>query len=198
MAVVRMPTEAEEKLAFDAYCLLLGRVAYAWNYLFERLGRLFRVASKCDHQIADAIWYAPDSDRVKMAIFEAVVKASPLKERDGQTNKDILWLIERVNNLTDARNNIIHAPSVLTIDAEGGRMEASRFSKHARAKKLSDKQVAVEMDFCERWAERLSIFTIEIHRALQDDSQPWPDRPGKPDRRKRTDLLAQLIPESPK
>jgi hypothetical protein len=198
MAVISMPTPEVERQQFEAYCLALGKVAHAWNYLFESLGKLFVAVAGGNPHVATAIWYSPDSDRTKVAMLEAAISTP------GQTafwlpefpsaKEDIKWLVDRVNHLTDMRNNVIHAPCFLLTGADGTSMSAS-FNGHNRAKKLWGKEILVEFDWCERYTEELSRFTRAMERALYDRQLAWPGRPPKPDRTPKNILLSRLIPE---
>lgn len=197
MAVLTLPTDDELNRHFDAYCLALGKVAHAWNYLFEKLGRLFVVVTEGDGHVANAIWYAPDSDRTKLGMLKAAVGASVNASWSNQfptAKGDINWLVERVRSLTDMRNDIIHAPCVLRTNGEGTAMAAS-FNGHHRAKKLWGKEILVEFDWCERWTEELTRFTQAMDLALRGRQTSWPSRPGKPDRTPKKDLLLRLLPE---
>jgi hypothetical protein len=60
---VKWPTLEEATAAFEEYALAVGKVAYAWNYLHERLGELFVVVSAAEQAIALAIWYSTKSER---------------------------------------------------------------------------------------------------------------------------------------
>ena len=198
MAVIVPPTDDEVQRQFDAYCLALGKVAHAWNYLFEKLGLLFRIVAGGNPHVADAIWYAPESDRTKLKMLREAISTP------GQTSwwlpefptaqKDIIWLLDRVGDHIDRRNTAIHAPCTLRTDADGTAMAAS-FNGHLLAKKLWGKEILVEFDWCERWSEELSRFAVAMERALHDRQRAWPSRPGKPDLRKKKDLLPPLLPE---
>ena len=197
--VLATPSEELARLHFEAYALALGKVAHAWNYLFESLGRLFVPIAGGNPHVATAIWYAPDSDRTKVDMLKEAISTpgqQPFWLPEFPAAKDdILWMIEKVKNLTDLRNNVIHAPCVLRTDRDGTAMSAS-FNGHGRAKKLWGKEILVEFDYCERWAESLSRFTLAMARALYDRHLAWPGRPGKPDRIPKKILLSRLNPEA--
>lgn len=198
MPVLKMPTDEEAKRQFDAYCLALGKVAHAWNYLFEKLARLFVIVAGGNPHVANAIWYAPDSDRTKLAMLRDAISTP------GQTSwwlpesptakEDIIWLINRADEHMDKRNTVIHAPCILLTNSEGTEISPS-FNGHLRAKKLWGKEILVEFDWCERWAEELSRFAQAMESALYDRQLAWPNRPGKPDRTPKKDLLLRLLPE---
>lgn len=200
MAVLTVPTDDEKSRLFGAYCLSLGQVAHAWNYLFENLGGLFVIVAGGNPHVARAIWYAPDSDRTKLGMLEAAIGAnvSPFWLPEYPTAKeDIVWLAKRVAELTDLRNNAIHAPCILLTDAEGTQIAPS-YNGHGRAKKLWGKEILVEFDWCERYAEDLSRFARAMEQALYGRQSAWPGRPGKPDRTPKKTLLSRLLPASPR
>jgi len=196
--VLVWPDDEQVKLHFEAYALALGKVAHAWNYLFEKLGRLFIIVAGGNPHVANAIWYAPDSDRTKLAILREAISTpgqTPWWLPEFPTAKeDIIWLINRAVEHIDKRNTVIHAPCVLATDREGTAMAAS-FNGHLLAKKLWGKEILVEFDWCERWTEDLSRFANAMERALHDRRLAWPNRPGKPDLRRKKDLLPKLLPE---
>lgn len=195
--ILTLPHEELARLHFEAYALALGKVAHAWNYLFETLGRLFVAVAGGNPHVANAIWYAPDSDRTKADILREAISTpgqTPFWLPEYPTTReDILWLVSRVKDLADMRNNVIHAPCVLRTDGGGTAMSAS-FNGHIRAKKLWGKEILVEFDWCERWTEELSKFSRAMERALYERHLSWPDRPGKPDRTPKKILLSRLIP----
>jgi hypothetical protein len=57
------PTRDEMQATFDAYAAAVGRLAYNWNLLHEKFGRLFFVVTGMAPQIAFAIWYSTEGDR---------------------------------------------------------------------------------------------------------------------------------------
>jgi hypothetical protein len=187
------PSSEQIRDAFEAYVEAVGRVAHAWNYLFEKLERLFEVVSGIDERMARAIWYASDNDRVLIDILKATTLSASahLWTKKPTAQDDVLWLVERIRNLHDARNNAIHAPCSFVVDHEGTEMAASFFTDHKRAKNLRGKSLLVEFDWCEKWTERLSTFSVEIERSLISVNYPWPKRPSQPNRQPKKALLDQ-------
>lgn len=200
------PSDEEMKIAFETYAVAVGKVAHAWNFLHERLGRLFVIVTGADRAIALAIWYSTESDRTKQKMLKDAVTASADERWMPQLPKaktDLLWLADRVISLTENRNNAIHAPCELIMDWSKVApdrygplfgMAASYHSGHDRAQKLRGKEILVEFDWCERWAEELSRFTERAESALISDTYPWPDKPAKPDRKPRSALGLPLQP----
>lgn len=194
---VTWPSDEEIKVAFEAYTTALGKVAFAWNFLHERLGRVFVAVTGMDRDIALAIWYSTDSDRTKQLMLRAAVLASKPDRwlpRLPKARDDLVWLADRIISLGDARNNAVHAPCTLIIDSDITQMAASYFSGHDRAKKLRGKDILVEFDWFEAWSEDLSRFCEAADAALNFERDPWPDRPEQPGRRGRKDLLTPRPP----
>jgi hypothetical protein len=100
--VVKWPTDEEVKAEFDAYTNAVGKVVHAWNYLHERLGRLFvRLVNAPDRNVTAAVWYSTYSDRVQRDMLQAAIIASneivwtrlPIHAKD-----DLLWLMKHATN----------------------------------------------------------------------------------------------------
>jgi hypothetical protein len=75
--IVRWPNDEEVRAEFQTYTSAVGRVAHAWNYLHERLGRLFvRLVNAPDRSVTAAVWYSTYSDRVQRDMLRAAISAS--------------------------------------------------------------------------------------------------------------------------
>jgi hypothetical protein len=189
--IVTWPSDEEIKTAFHAYTLAVGKVAFAWNFLHERLGRLFVAVTGMDREIAFGIWYSTDSDRTKQLMLKGAILAAKKDRwlpRLPKARDDLIWLTDRVIGLGEARNNAIHAPCTLLTDWDGSEMGASFFSGHERAKKLLGKDILVEFDWCEAWSEDLSRFCERAETAINFERYSWPDKPAQPNRRQKKDL----------
>ena len=183
--VVTLPTDEEFHAAFVIYAAAVGKVAHSWNFLHERLGGLFADVTGMDRNIALAIWYSTESDRSQDNMLKAAIAASPDDRwlpRLPNAKAELLWMIERVINLAEARNNAIHAPCSFVIDSGSHQMAASIFSGHKRAKNLLGKKLLEEFEWCERRAEALSRFADRASTALRFERYPWPERPALPTR----------------
>ncbi len=184
--IVKVPTDEQIKVAFEAYTLAVGKVAHAWNYLHERLGQLFALLTGADRGIALAVWYSTDNDRAQRKMLRAAIAAAA-PQRWASIPKavtDLTWLLDRADEVSEHRNNAIHAPSSLYIGGSedgGSEMGASYFHGNPRAKKLIGKRLISEFDWCERFTETLSRFAQATESAIAFPSQyPWPALPRKP------------------
>jgi hypothetical protein len=188
---VTLPSVEEARVAFEAYTNALGRATYAWNFLLERLAALFAVVVDADRAVTLAVWYAVNDDRTKISMLKAAVDALPHTKWPAQPTSlaDLAWLAERAKDLADARNNAVHGPTTLLGTPDGHEMAAHPLSGHVRAKNLRGKDLLVEFDWLERWAEELSRYTMSLISALHPSAlYTWPDKPEKPARRRKSDL----------
>lgn len=196
--ILTWPTDEEMKIAFEQYALAVGKVAHSWNYLHEKLSSLYATICGGNRKISLSVWHAVANERTQQLMFKAAVLASPdngWAARHLKAKQDLDWLYERVKNLADQRNNAIHAPCILGIDGSTPRMIPAPpiLSEHVRAKNLRGKEILVEFDYIERWAEELSRFTQKAESAILSDTNPWPDTPKKPVRRDQKDLPGQPL-----
>jgi hypothetical protein len=201
MSIIKFPTDAELQRAFEDYTLAVGKVSFAFNYLQEQLCELFVAVIMAAHtpQTGRAIWYCTDSDRSQRLMLEAAIKVAPPErwQNRPRAREDLLWLMEKANSVANKRNDAVHAPCSAAISENGTEMMASFFSLHQRARNLHGKELLVEFDYCERFAETLSRFTKASTFALHVAQQPWPDRPTMPNRRPKKTLQGQPLPDIP-
>ena len=186
--IVKWPTLEEAAAAFEEYALAVGKVAYAWNYLHERLGELFVVVSGAEQAIALAIWYSTKSDRVQRDMLQAAVNANPGRwETFPKALADLEWLLKCADEVAEARNNVVHAPVSFYIGARehgGSEVVAAYWAGNPRAKRLRGKRLLVEFDWCERYSEILSRCSDQLVAAISyPDVNQWPDQPSKPTRK---------------
>src|SRR5947207_4845769 len=122
MPRVRLPTDSELDAAFEPYVAAIGKVAYAWNYLHERLAEIFAVVMRpCSSDVSLAVWYSIKNDRSQRSILSAALNASAKDTwRPAPTvHDDLVWLLTKTNDLGDARDNVIHAPCSAYSDDRG-------------------------------------------------------------------------------
>jgi TorA maturation chaperone TorD len=148
----------ETKKAFEAYVAAVGKVAYEWNALHEQLGILFVAVSGAEREVALANWYSVWSDRCQRAMLRAKVNAtnSERSKKRPEAPDDLMWLLDRADELAEDRNNAVHAPCSLYISGSGSEMGAAFFNGQPRARKLMGKELLVEFAWCESYAETLS------------------------------------------
>jgi hypothetical protein len=182
------PTDEETRRAFEAYTLALGKVAHAWNYLHEKLARLFCVITGAEPAISLAIWYSTTNERAQRDMLKAAIAAVNVERWTNlpQATEDLAWLLDKSHSLAGLRNNAIHAPCSLYIGGGNdgaSEMGAAFFQGHPRAKELQGKKIIIEFDWCERYAETLTRFAQHLESAIADPGRhAWPSRPSLPDR----------------
>ena len=112
---------------FDPYVAALGQLALAWNDLHEGLAGLFWTIMSAPPREGDIIDYAPihvwhslRSDLAQREMLRAVVTHPNLNwsgERYKWFTEDVIWLLKRVMELSNARNDAIHSPLFLNPSA---------------------------------------------------------------------------------
>jgi hypothetical protein len=166
--------------AFDAYVAAVGRVAYEWNALHERLGKLFAAVTGLERKVALAKWYSVRSDRLQREMLKAAVNAtnSERSKTRPEAPDDLIWLLDHAHELAEYRNNAVHAPCSLYIGGSGSEMGAAFFDGNPLARKLEGKDLLVEFAWCASYAETLSRFAGMLVTALAlPDRFQWPERP---------------------
>jgi hypothetical protein len=199
--IVRYPTDAEVRAAFEAYVTGVGKVAHAWNHLHERLGALFAaVLNAPDRNVTAAVWYSPYADRVQRDMLRAAIEAMAEYRWQSLPNNardDLKYVLNEIDTIGYKRDDAIHAPASLYTDYTGSEMATSFLSGHRRAKNLAGKQLLIEFDWCERYSEELSRFIAQATQALLFGKAPWPGRPRKPDRKPKRSLKGPERRQSP-
>ena len=198
---IRYPTDSEVRIVFADYVAAVGRVAHAWNYLHETLGRLFvRIVGGHSREVTAAIWYSPFSDRAQREMLKEALSAcgsdSAWQRLPEHARTDLFWLLEQANKLGFRRDDAVHAPCILITSVEGTEMGSSVLSGHRRARNLVGKDILTEFDWLERYIEGLNRFTGWATEALTIGNPTWPERPSPPDRRAKKNL--QSARQSPK
>ena len=188
--IVRIPTAEEAKAAFGIYATGLGRATYAWNTLMERLGALFVMVLAADRAQLLEVWYVNENDRTKIQMLAGAIGAWPdirWTSVSPKAKKDLQWLATEATNLVDARNDVVHGPTMLSSTPDGHEMTAHIFSGHRRAANLRRKDLLLELNRVELWADSLSRFTMGAISALHPSgAYPWPDKPQKPDLKRKS------------
>jgi hypothetical protein len=177
---VTWPSFEQTKEAFEAYVAAVGKVAYAWNYLHEKLALLFAVISGAEREVALTSWYSIMSDRRQRKMLHDAINATDSQRWNEMPNAldDLEWLLENAQLLADHRNDAVHAPCSLYVGGNGAEMGAAFFNGHPRAKKLMHTDLLVEFAWCEGYAEALSRFTQMLETAIVfPDRIEWPRRP---------------------
>jgi hypothetical protein len=178
---VRWTTFEETKKAFEAYVAAVGKVAYEWNTLHERLGVLFVAVTGMERNVALSIWYSVRSDLAQREMLKAAFFATnpQRSEKLPKAPDDLKWLLDRAQEVANARNDAVHAPCSLYVSGSGSEMGAAFFDGNPRAKNLGGKDLLVEFAWCESFARTLSFFTERLANAIAfPDRFEWPERPN--------------------
>jgi hypothetical protein len=171
------------------YLIEIGLMALAWNSLHENLGELFwRITRISNGGLPFAIWHELRDDRAQRNILRAAASTglhawSPMPGQPGErwvkTGKQkIGWLLSEIENLSNSRNNFLHAPFMF--HAALGTPEPHDFFGHPRAKALRGKNF---LDEIQRDRENMAIlgtYSIALRFRLDvkcEPHVPWPSKP---------------------
>jgi hypothetical protein len=120
------PKQRERK--FRPHALVLGQLVLAWSELHEELGRLFyAVAGTNDPGVQLAVWQSSRNDRSQRLMLRGAAAvafvASPFRSErtkdDKRARHDIEWILNRIEALSDKRDDAIHAPFGLEKQKDG-------------------------------------------------------------------------------
>jgi hypothetical protein len=173
------------------YLQELALVVIAWNELHVELSQLFCVVAGFPNMTTGLqIWHSTENDRAQRKLLrEALsgglqhlrrVKAKGQRFSDIARN-DIEFILNKVDSMSDARNNAIHSPYLFAIEGSEITMQSFDFFGSPRAKKLSGKDLLVEFRRQTETATMLSAFSQNLRLGLYLVPDPgWPERPTLP------------------
>ncbi len=166
------------------YRAQVGLVASGWNMLQESLGKLFAaVLSSVPPDVSLAIWYSEPNDRAQRRLLRAAVNAGALshtkqaQKLPSSARDDLLWLLEKADNLGAHRDQALHAPVTFDLGAEKGAIIAAYFQGNPLAAQLRGKDLIQEICLSARRANMFTLYAMKIYGALTEQGIPWPDKP---------------------
>jgi hypothetical protein len=183
----QQPDKQETANLLDPYFLALGKVAHAWNHLHEELGKLFCAVSGLELEHGMTIWHKLKSDRSQRDILQGATEARALEPvwtaRRPKVAECIIDLLNETNTLAGRRNNAIHAPCSVAINAAETDFEIVpiTFFGNDKAKRLAGKDILTEFKWYERCAGALKDHATACRLAVDAQSSS-PDKPLMPTR----------------
>lgn len=179
----RAKAEATEK-AMREYYYSVGRVAHAWNYLQETLGRIFVIIiHDVKYNVACSLWHSQQSDRNQRRLLRSSISSGALDDwkhhLPPRAGGDIIWLLFESDELSGRRDEAIHSPVGLRHDDMNIDPVPIWYFGNPLANRLSGKKLIDELSLSEWRAHELDVYSMFIESALRDASTPWPSkRPG--------------------
>jgi hypothetical protein len=118
-----------------------------------------------------AVWHSTPSDRTQREMLRAAVKAAfspsilkPPRLEGRKASKraldDVLWALDKAEALAPRRNNAIHSPFVLALEAEGVRLKPHGQFGNPSAVKLKGKDLLAEFIWYREQAVALTPFVV--------------------------------------
>jgi hypothetical protein len=172
---------------FEPYVTALGKFALAWNALQSDLCQLFSIvtlerrpmAGEMVNVVPTLVWYSIKSDRSQRDMLEAAITHSSLA-KGNDLAKSGKWLCDRVGDLENRRNDILHSPLIVYHQGKDTRtIIPNIFSGSPRAKALLGADNLLE----EFWSARhnailLSGYAQSLFMVLLNPHVPWPNKPS--------------------
>lgn len=189
--------------AYQSHVMAIGQLALAWNALHESLASIFHLLLDRqleEHETIDpmpiALWLSVKFDRPKRQLLKALIETEQkeFKEAFPSFESDLLWILQEVDSLEDARNTAIHSPLVYfewlvdTNNPSKGTILPNLIYGNERAFKLARKDMLTEFRWCRDTALVFRDFVELINTCLSFgvELNPWPDRPSLPNRGQKT------------
>lgn len=172
MTSITFPSGPDWDAPFEAYARALGFLLRDWNAAQETMCNLFCALFKGDDEsIARAAWYANRLDRSQRAMLKAACdcRFGPKAKISVETT----WIIERMDNLGNQRDDAVHSPVSLMI-GDPPEIVSQYFFGHRRATSLKGKKLLAELEIYRRTANTIRQFTLELKYHIQSLGQPSP------------------------
>lgn len=173
-------TPARMRRAYRPLATEIGLVACYWNNLHARLSLIYanllapgKIVTA--EQIGPlASWNTLESDRSQREMLRAVAAAA--LKADKRAKDSIDWIINKANELSDKRNDLVHSPYILTL--RGGELSVTPnvFFEHRRAKKLGPNPQQQAKD-CAYSISVLISYASDVDACMKFPELPWPQRP---------------------
>jgi hypothetical protein len=152
------------------YLIELGRLVLAWNDLHEKLAELWGVIKEDPKALQQ--WHDLRNDREQRKLLRNTLTSDLQKrvdKRRGGTEQlkrikeNITWLLDKIDELADHRNNFLHAPFMFSV-ADDGELTMQSFSMvgNQRAQALAGKDLKDEMHHHRENMAALGTFSVAI------------------------------------
>jgi hypothetical protein len=177
--------EGEAEKAFAPYANEIGLMTRAWNGLHEELGQIFgQIICPANQNIPRAVWHSILSDKAQRDILRAAATAPFAidEQKYPKAKADITWLLDKTQQLSEPRNNAVHAPIMMSLDTQTHEIAVAPniFSGNPRARKLHGKNLLKQLQWYRAQAQTYRQFALAVWFHLRRDGTTWPCRPTIP------------------
>jgi hypothetical protein len=175
----------------EKHAAALGWAVISWCQLYEELGLLFATLTSPDNRAAAlAAWHQVRSDRTQRHMLRAVVGNS-LEEKP-LVKKYILWAIGKLDSMEDGRNNAVHAPVGIALEAAGIVVIPLDEAENPRAEALKGKDLEVEFRRYQRNTDALRSFMRALRARVPLGVSSDHALPEKPELLSYEQAIAQM------
>jgi hypothetical protein len=177
---------------FRPYALAIGQAALAWNGLHEALAMLFwTLLGGGFIDTAAGVWNSAGFDRARRGMVRGALDGTTERARiqHPKMMSDIKFLLDRADELENARNDVVHTP-LYRLHRWGGMIPRTAETalpdvifRNARALNIAKKQdILAEFRWCRKQGAALRQYAMRLDRALTSQGAAWPKRPILPNR----------------
>jgi len=167
---------------YNNHAALIGKIAIEWNKLHEFYGlRFANIMTPKNLLLGLDVWQSVQNDRTKRRMLSAAI----IHTRNQVTDRyleDANWCLGKTNSLEDSRDTAIHSPIHMDFENVGVSVFPSDFFGHLRAKRLSNKDIKLELESYFTNIRAMVSFWLELHEFMHEPktSPTWPERPSLP------------------
>ncbi len=173
----------------EKHATALGWTVISWCQLYEEMGLLFAALTTPDNKSAAlAAWHEVRSDRTQRHMLRAVVKNS--LHRKPLLRKYLLWALGQLDDMENNRNNAVHGPVELALEAAGVVFVPAEDAQNPRAESLKGKDLEVEFRRYQENTDALKRFIREL-RLRVPEGLPADQLPQKPQLQSYEQAIAQ-------
>ncbi len=178
---------------FAPYAMEIGYFVRDWNKLHEALRTMFCILAQGNGPVE--IWHAVKHDRTQRdmlcAVAKSVLSPSAAESPDLPGKRicdEITWLVGRINEFGQERDNVVHSPFSFRF-GESGEMEfvPNWFHGHQRAtglqKGLKNRKLLEQLKRYRKKAADLSAYAADLNSYITryfQNSEPLGPLPQKP------------------
>jgi hypothetical protein len=169
--------------AYEPFMMALGELAFQWNALQDEMCSLFCVLLQSKNpDIGEAIWHTVKSDRGQR---EMLMNLLPVARINGLKislpfQKDIKDVLNSIMKLENDRNDAIHSPMAIWIEAEGFAIKPNTLSNNPRARNLEGKNLMQTFGYVTHCAGLYGRYLNKVQAKIINKDEPFPKKPQAP------------------
>lgn len=167
---------------FHEHAALIGKIALQWNLLHEMYGLLFaKIVTPKNVMVGMRVWQSVPNDRTKRGMLSSTLDYI-YPRLTTRFVDDVEWCLGKTGGLEDKRDTAIHSPLHMDFEKVSVTVSPSDILGQLRAKRLSNKDIKLELESYLSHLNALTSYWIELCKFQNEPrtSPTWPERPSLP------------------